>query len=309
MIRNQTIARHKSADNVHIKVNLFRGYEVEPFCAALDTARNSYRIKLDAVMLADSYLTTHLAYKSTRIDDVHLQEFFFRVLLSTIVEVRRALERSGIADKIYLIFDMPYGSAIHVDTGLQNVKRALAHGADAIKIEVSSLDHLALIEELATSEIPVLAHLGYSPQIGGPKFGARTASEARALFRDARRCRDAGAAALVLEGVSTPALAALAAESATGLPVYAIFSGHAPYAGQSINVWDTIYRPLFPARHFPPTAKFDIDSFPSTYTDQAITDHCRHLIELLAQGYPTFRPSDMSKSELNEIANFDPWVA
>ncbi|BCJ75308.1 hypothetical protein CS0771_48520 [Catellatospora sp. IY07-71] len=307
LIARQTQARFSSPERIHIKANLFHGYEIRPLLTALRRQQQQQRLRLDAVMLGDSFLTTHLGYPSTVLDGEELQEFFLRVQLSLLVEIRRELDRTALSEEVYLIADMPHGSARHVDLGLQNAQRVLAHGADAIKIEVTTLDHLSLIEELSGGGVPVLAHLGYSPQAGGAKFVARTIDEARKLFRLAQQCRNAGAYALVLEGVATPALAALAAHNDGGLPVYAIFSGHAPYAGQSVNVWDALYRPPFPARYFPPTASLDVSTFPASYTDAAIVEHCRLLLELLGTSYPIFRGADMSGSEAAELMQSNPW--
>ena len=307
LIARQVAGRYEWPDRVHVKVNLFRGYEVEPVLAGLGAISESDRVALDTVMVADSYLTTHLGYPSTSLDEACLQDLFFKVQLSTVVDVRRALDRADVGESVYLIFDMPHGSARRIDLGIVNAMRAAEYGADAVKIEVTAPEHVTLVEKLSSRDIPTVVHLGYSPQAGGPKLVGRTWSDAHALFAHARRCRDAGACALVLEGVPTVVLAALSARNTSGLPVYGIFSGHAPGAGQSINVWDAVYLPAFPARHFPPTATLEARSFPSSYTDAAIADHCGRLLDILGRGYPVDRPSLMSVDELAEIRSTNPW--
>src|ERR1700756_3411103 len=112
--------------------------------------------------------------------------------------VRRAVRRA------LVVADMPFGSyhgsvAEGVGNAVRFVKEA---GAEAVKIEGPRVE---LVRALTDAEIPVVAHLGLTPQsvhrMGGYRVQARTVDEAIRLKADAHALADAGAGAIVLEGV------------------------------------------------------------------------------------------------------------
>src|ERR1700744_5800385 len=112
--------------------------------------------------------------------------------------VRRAVRRA------LVVADMPFGSyhgsiAEGVANAIRFVKEA---GAEAVKIEGPRVE---LVRALTASEIPVIGHLGLTPQsvhrMGGYRVQARGAEEILRLRADASALAAAGAGALVLEGV------------------------------------------------------------------------------------------------------------
>src|SRR5580698_283753 len=120
--------------------------------------------------------------------------------------VRRAVRRA------LVVADMPFGSyhgtiAEGVANAVRFVKEA---GAEAVKVEGSRTE---LVRTLAEAQIPVIGHLGLTPQslhrMGGYRVQARTADEVRRLKTDALALAKAGAGALVLEGVPREAAAAI----------------------------------------------------------------------------------------------------
>lgn len=105
-----------------------------------------------------------------------------------------------------IVGDMPYLS-YHVSTpsAVQNAGRFLAEGGcQAVKIE-GGRRRLKTIEALLDAEIPVMGHLGLTPQsvhrMGGFRVQARRADAAEALVREARLIAEAGVFAIVLEGI------------------------------------------------------------------------------------------------------------
>src|ERR1700737_657575 len=105
-----------------------------------------------------------------------------------------------------LVADMPYGTYhgdIHesVKNGMRFVKEA---GAEAVKIEGGER-RLELIARLTEAEIPVMGHVGLTPQsvnaMGGYRVQGKTPGTADQLLRDARSVETAGAFAIVLEGI------------------------------------------------------------------------------------------------------------
>ena len=210
----------------------------------------------------------------------------------------------------YLIADMPCGSASHIDIALQNAEMMIQYGADAIKLEVESDKTFDIIEDMAENDFIVVAHIGYTPQYGGSKKRGSSFQDAQQMFHQARRARDSGASVLVLEGVSSVVNQALSAHNVNSLPVYSIFSGKALNGGQSINVWDSVYKPPFKSKFFPKTASLDSSSYPSTYSLQIISDHIKNLlIDLWGGTYPDDRTCIMNDEERTIVANLNPWVS
>jgi 3-methyl-2-oxobutanoate hydroxymethyltransferase len=114
--------------------------------------------------------------------------------------VRRGTQRA------LLVADMPYGS-YHtgpddaVRTALRLVKEG---GAEAVKLE-GGAKRAELVKRLVDEEIPVMGHIGLTPQsvnaLGGYRVQGKTAETARALIEDAKALEAAGAFAIVLEVV------------------------------------------------------------------------------------------------------------
>jgi 3-methyl-2-oxobutanoate hydroxymethyltransferase len=105
-----------------------------------------------------------------------------------------------------VVADMPFGS-YHSDLG-ESVRNAVRFvkeaGAEAVKVEGGER-RLELIARLTESEIPVMGHVGLTPQslhaMGGFKVQGKTPDAAEQLVRDARAVEAAGAFAIVLEGI------------------------------------------------------------------------------------------------------------
>jgi 3-methyl-2-oxobutanoate hydroxymethyltransferase len=104
------------------------------------------------------------------------------------------------------VADMPYGS-YHTGMG-KAIENALIFikdgGAEAVKIE-GGRKRARLVERLSEAEIPVMGHLGLTPQslhaMGGYKVQGRTPAAAEELIEDALILQHAGAFSLVLEGI------------------------------------------------------------------------------------------------------------
>ncbi|MGB6235141.1 MAG: 3-methyl-2-oxobutanoate hydroxymethyltransferase [Candidatus Acidiferrales bacterium] len=105
-----------------------------------------------------------------------------------------------------LVADMPFGT-FHVTTD-DTVRHALRlvkeGGVDAVKIEGGE-KRMEMIARLVDSEIPVMAHVGLTPQsvleLGGFRVQGKSAESAERLLRDARAVEAAGAFSVVLESV------------------------------------------------------------------------------------------------------------
>ena len=105
----------------------------------------------------------------------------------------------------YLVADMPFLSYATYELALANAGRYLRQArADVVKMEVDRR-HVDLVAALLCASIPVMAHLGLLPQqvaqVGGHKLRGKTAAAAIELIETAQRMEEAGAVALLLEGV------------------------------------------------------------------------------------------------------------
>jgi 3-methyl-2-oxobutanoate hydroxymethyltransferase len=127
-----------------------------------------------------------------------------------------------------VIADMPFMSyQPSIELGLMNAGRFIKEaGADAVKIEGGAV-RAELIESLVGNGVPVLGHIGLTPQsikeMGGYKVQGKTSEQARGLMDDAMAVEQAGAFALVLECV--PAELGTMISNALSIPAIGIGAG------------------------------------------------------------------------------------
>jgi len=168
---------------------------------------------IDMVLVGDSLAMVVLGHDNTLA--VTMDE-----MLHHTRAVRRAVRRA------LVVADMPFGS-YHgsVAEGVANAVRFVKEaGAEAVKIEGPRGE---LVRALADAEIPVVAHLGLTPQsvnrMGGYRVQARTAESVTQLIADAHALAESGASAMVLEGVPREVAAAITAE--LSIPTIGIGAG------------------------------------------------------------------------------------
>jgi len=148
---------------------------------------------IDMILVGDSLAQVVLGYDSTV--PVTVDE-----MLHHLRAVRRATRRA------LLIADLPYGT-YHVseEQALASSIRFLKEGgAEAVKME-GGRKRSGLIRRLVEAEIPVMGHIGLTPQsvhaLGGYRVQGKTLESALELLADAEAVEDAGVFALVLEGI------------------------------------------------------------------------------------------------------------
>ena len=198
--------------------------------------------------------------------------------------VRRAVRRA------LVVADMPFGS-YHgaVADGLANAIRFMKEaGAEAVKIEGPRVE---LVRALTEAEIPVVGHLGLTPQsvhrMGGYRVQARTAESAIKLKADALALAGAGAGAIVLEGVPREVAAEITAE----LPVPTIGIGAGPECDGQILVYHDLLNLTFA-----PAAKFVRRYADAGSLIRSAIEHYREDVERRAF------PSDQESYHLPEAA-------
>ncbi len=155
-----------------------------------------------------------------------------------------------------VVGDMPFMSyQASLEQGLTNAGRLMKDGAcHAVKLE-GGAQHAELVHRLAASGIPVMGHIGLTPQsvhqMGGFKVQGREAGGRERLLDDARALADAGAYALVLEGIPAPIAADITA--AIPIPTIGIGAG-AGCDGQVLVCYDVLgmddtFKPKFVRRY------------------------------------------------------------
>lgn len=157
------------------------------------TARLLDEAGVDVILVGDSLGMVVLGHENT-----------LSVTVDEMLHHTRAVRRG--AHRALVVADMPYGS-YHTDTSesLRNAVRFVKEaGAEAVKVEGGER-RLELIARLTEAEIPVMGHVGLTPQsvnaLGGYRVQGKTPDAAEQLLRDARAVEAAGAFAVVLEAV------------------------------------------------------------------------------------------------------------
>ena len=177
------------------------------------TARLVDEAGVDMILVGDSLAMVVLGQENTLA--VTMDE-----MLHHTRAVRRAVHRA------LVVADMPFGS-YHgtIAEGLANAVRFMKEaGAEAVKIEGPRVE---LVRALTQAEIPVIGHLGLTPQsvhrMGGYRVQGRSTEAMRELETDAVALAAAGAGAIVLEGIPREAAAQITA--ALSIPTIGIGAG------------------------------------------------------------------------------------
>ena len=157
------------------------------------TARLVDEAGVDVVLVGDSLAMVMLGHDST-----------LPLTLDEALHHTKAVRR-GVA-RALVVADMPYGS-YHgdINESLRNAMRFVKEaGAEAVKIEGGER-RLELIARLTEAEIPVMGHIGLTPQsvnaLGGYRVQGKTPNAAEQVLRDARAVEAAGAFSTVLEAI------------------------------------------------------------------------------------------------------------
>jgi 3-methyl-2-oxobutanoate hydroxymethyltransferase len=132
--------------------------------------------------------------------------------------------------KAMVVGDLPFMSyQVSPEEALRNAGRMLQEaGAEAVKLE-GGQKVLPMVEAITRADIPVMGHLGLTPQsvhqLGGYHVQGREAAAAERLLRDARLLQEAGCFALVLEAIPDSLAAQVQAD--LSIPVIGIGAGAA----------------------------------------------------------------------------------
>lgn len=175
-------------------------------CTAYDAcfARLADEAGVPILLVGDSLGNNVLGYDTT------LPVSFAETLSATAAVAR------GVKDAL-VVADLPFGSyQCGEDAAVANAVACLKAGGDAVKLEGASKRVCALIARLVEAGIPVVAHVGMTPQsvnaFGGFRKQGRTVEQAEKVLADARAVEAAGAFAVTLECIPAELAARITAE-------------------------------------------------------------------------------------------------
>jgi len=226
---------------------------------------------VDAILVGDSVGNVVAGYDST-----------VPVTLDQMIYHAAAVKRGS--SRALLMVDMPFLTyQVSIERALLNCGRIFQEaGAQAVKIEGGSPEVAATIQALVRAGMPVMAHLGYTPQsvnaLSGPRVQARLPAAAQDLVDTAKRLEDAGAFGILLELI--PAAVAARVTEAVSVPTIGIGAGP-ECSGQVLVLHDLLglndtFRPRF-LKHYATLADdvrgairaFGTDVRSGTYPDAA----------------------------------------
>lgn len=191
------------------KITVLTAYDY-PVAKILDEAG------VDILLVGDSLGMVVLGYENT-----------LPVTMDEMIHHTKAVVRAR--KRAMVIGDMPYLSFhLSLKDTVANAARFIKEaGADGVKLEGASPRRVELVEALVEAEIPVMGHVGLTPQsvrhLGGFKVQGTEEEKAEAIFRGALALEKAGAFAVVLESI--PAELAREITSALRIPTIGIGAG------------------------------------------------------------------------------------
>ena len=160
-------------------------------CYDYPTAYFQEQAGVDMILVGDSLGMTMLGYEST-----------LPVTMDDMIRHTQAVRRG--APRVWLIGDMPYMSyQPSVETAIRNAGRFMAEaGCDSVKLE-GGVEMADRVYGIARAGIPVIGHLGLTPQsvsaLGGFRLQGRGAAQAKKIVDDAKALEEAGAYCILLE--------------------------------------------------------------------------------------------------------------
>ena len=144
----------------------------------------------DIILVGDSVATAMYGMKNTK-------EINLETMLNHAQSVKKSVKKS------LLVFDMPNGTYRNAKEAKQNVKKVLKNVKfDAVKIESNGKNY-KIVETLVKSGIPVMGHIGYTPQFKKNfKVHGLNSKEDKRLILESKKIESAGAFSIVLECIA-----------------------------------------------------------------------------------------------------------
>ena len=190
-------------------------------------ARAASDAGIDMILVGDSVAMVVLGYDDT-----------LQVTVDDIAHHTRAVARAK--PDCLIVGDLPWMSYhVSVEETVRNAAELIRAGAQSVKLE-GGRKRLPMVEALIDAEIPVMGHIGLTPQsvhaMGGFKVQGRQAEAAMELVEDAKALQHAGCFAIVLEGI--PVKVAEAITEAIDIPTIGIGAG--PHCDGQVLVYHDV---------------------------------------------------------------------
>ena len=180
----KTVTTFQNLKNNNEKIAMLTAYDYS-------TAKVLDEAGIDGILVGDSLAMVALGYENT-----------YNITIDEMLIFIKAVARG--AKNSFIIGDMPFMSYnLSIEQGLENAGKMIAAGANAVKIEGCNEHILALTKRLNESGVPVLAHLGLTPQLlntlGGYKIQGKSYDTIEKILESAKKLEEAGAFSVVLE--------------------------------------------------------------------------------------------------------------
>ena len=182
-----------------VTINSLKKYKSDGEKFSVLTAYDCYTAKyldeagIDVVLIGDSLAMVALGYENTNSVGVEEMGIFTKA-------VAKGVEHA------FVVTDMPFLSYhTSIEDAVINCGNMIKYGANGVKIEGGSDYIVSVVERLTSVGIPVMGHLGFTPQflnqLGGYKVQGKTKEAAEEILSQAKKLEKAGVFAIVLEMV------------------------------------------------------------------------------------------------------------
>lgn len=185
-LKDITVSTFAKKKNSGEKITMLTAYDYS-------TAKYFDEAGVDSILVGDSVGMVVLGYDST----IH-------VTMEDMVTFTSAVTRG--AKRCLVVADMPFMSYhASVEEAVKNAGMLMRSGASAVKLEGATDHILNVVKRCVESGIPVVGHLGFTPQylnvLGGYKIQAKSAQKTEFILQQALKLQEAGAFCVVLEMV------------------------------------------------------------------------------------------------------------
>lgn len=186
MIKKVTVKHLRKIKDEGGKFSVLTAYDYS-------TAKYLDEAGIDVILIGDSLAMVALGYETTHSVGVDEMKIFTKAVAKG-------------AERAFVVTDMPFLS-YHCDVSdaVKNCGEMIKLGANAVKIEGSGRHIIEVVRRLTDSGIPVMSHLGFTPQflntLGGYKIQGKTQEAADEILKQAKRLEKAGAFSVLLEMV------------------------------------------------------------------------------------------------------------
>lgn len=222
MFKKITIKDIQKKKDENEKISMLTAYD-------FSTAKYIDEAGIDIILVGDSVAMVVLGYDTTCSIGIEEMKIFTGA-------VARGAKHS------LIVADMPFLSCeTDINSAVLNAGALIRSGANAVKIEGCSEHILSVVQRLVETGIPVMGHVGFTPQsfnqLGGYKIQGKTKEAAKAILEQAKKLEKAGAFSVVLEMVPEDC-AKIVTENLT-IPTIGIGAGR--YCSGQVLVSDDIF--------------------------------------------------------------------